>query len=513
MSEKSLLFLVDQPWQTEFAIQIINRIRSLDSSIKSTLLLCDFYTFMHEPNYLEALRIDSEFDILDFKKIYQNWDTLSADHDHSYALTREAWEIKYGGERSLWEIERTNQLIYGFERESYILPIAQCCRSQIFFDMTLSIEKLIDTLSPSAIVSIERQTLAVNLSQVIATRKRIGWFSILPSRVGTRWMLWNEFGLGMSEEKFREISVLEISAHTTEKIDSLIDQMAQHKVGSYITWMRNQYVQSGDYLEQITVPNGRLRVVFRWIVSFLKQAKSRFLIHPKGMAFQGRMFEYSKIKLTLFEIRSLFVRIKHLIIPSRLFVNVPNDLKFIFWGLHVRPEGSSNVLSLGEDEIHLLTKFASGLPENLKVVVKENPIMFGQRKLNFYKKLSKVPNVVLVDPDASSINLILQADGVAGVSGTVLLEGQLLSKPTICFGRPEFEKFLSFRGFDSLDKYIESVLTGVEVDNSGIRRYVAYILSNSHEKDIPEFGDLYGENGKQMVSRLTQELLDAIVSI
>ena len=225
------------------------------------------------------------------------------------------------------------------------------------------------------------------------------------------------------------------------------------------------------------------------------------------MRIKPLIFEQDLLKLTIFEIRSLIRRSLHLFGFNLAFrKNLPGSI-FVFWGLHVRPEGSSNVLSLGVDEIQILEEFARNLPEHVLLVVKENPIMFGQRKANFYRFLRKIPNVYLIDPYYSSIDAILKSNGVAGISGTTLLEGAMLGKPSICLGRPEFEKFLSHAGWSDMNSFIEDVCDGINTDTCGVKQYLGYLIEHSNQNDIEELGDLDSLNGIQMANRLSKELL------
>jgi hypothetical protein len=179
----------------------------------------------------------------------------------------------------------------------------------------------------------------------------------------------------------------------------------------------------------------------------------------------------------------------------------------VFWGLHVRPEGSSNVLSLGQDEIQELERFAKTLPNHINLVVKENPIMFGQRKINFYRYLRNIPNVYLLDPDFSSVEAILKSSGVAGISGTTLLEGVMLGKPSICFGYPEFIKFLSHAGWSDVKSFIDDVTNQIKLDTSDVEQYLGYLIQHSSKNDVEELGNLESENGVEMIDRFSRELL------
>jgi hypothetical protein len=228
------------------------------------------------------------------------------------------------------------------------------------------------------------------------------------------------------------------------------------------------------------------------------------------MVFKPVIFQESVLRITLFQLRILIVRSLHLFGLHTGFSNKLPNYKYIYWPLHVRPEGSSNVLSLGQDEISLIRKFCEFLPPEMKLVVKENPIMFGQRQRGFYKILRSIEKIYLVDPDFNSIDLILNAGGVAGISGTVLLEAQLLSKPAIAFGKPEFIEFLGFKGWEDVDKFLAFAQDNEPTDNESMKKYISYIFENSSSNDIGELGDLNSNGASDMIIRFAEKIISRL---
>ena len=506
MTKTRLLFFADQPWQIEFACKVITKLENKFSHIECLLVVSDFYCVVHEKGYLEDLRNKHNFVIFDFFEIFKKWQIEACTHHHYGLISRPDWTKKYGSDRSLEQVERSNQLIYGFEREFYFLKMRECCKEMIFSDLSLAVDNIIEETNPVAIISIERQTLPVNLAQVVSEYRKIPWFSILPTRLGSRWYVSDEFGLGMSESKFQSICSYKSLQETRDSVEEFVKGIKEKFVGSYITWIGGEYFQSSDYPNMITVKKSKMAQISRWLLTFVKQLISRFHFHPKVMTIQPVILDYSRFRLTIFEIRSLLTRIRHLVFPQRLFHKDAPQKKYIFWALHVRPEGSSNVLSLGLDEIEVLKKFAAVMPDNLTLVVKENPIMFGQRSLGFYKYLSEIPNVYLVDPFISSVEFISKSIGVAGISGTALLEAEIVGKPAICFGRPEFEKFLGFNGWADLSSFLIAALDGSYIPSKDLRVYLEYLFEESDAEDVPEFGNLNSPEADKMITRISVKL-------
>jgi hypothetical protein len=506
-SNQTIVFFADHPWQTNMAIQLIGEINSLAPKHKCILILADFYSFLHDPIYVEGIKRESRFEILDFMDLYLQWQRMAVDHKHENFLTYTDWLENFSGTRSLIEVAFTNQLIYSWERSFSYIPINDCCKWQFLSDLSYRIKYIFESYQPNLIVSIERQSLPVNLAQAFAEKNSIKWFSIIQSRVNSRYLIVDEFGLGMSKEKYNNIINSTYSQETTEQVENFIKRILEKRTGSYLTWSKNTFIQNTDTSLSAGQSSSRIRLFALWLITEIKLIYSRHILHPKKMIIKPIIFQESTFRITILNLRIFVMRSLHLFGLYTGFHKKLPDCKFIYWPLHVRPEGSSNVLSLGQDELSLIRKFCEFLPPEIKLVIKENPLMFGQRQRNFYKILKSIDKIYLVDPDFNSINLILGASGVAGVSGTALLEGQLLNKPAIAFGKPEFIEFLEFKGWRDVDKFFCSAQENKSSDNTLMRKYIAYIFENSSNSDIAEFGDLSSKGANEMIKRFAEKIV------
>jgi len=492
------------------ALQMIDKIRIVESKYRCVLILADFYSILHDPIYVRNIKDKTNFEIVDFMDLFTRWQSMAVDHKHKDYIDYAEWVRDFAGTRSLIEISYTNQLIYSWERSFSHLPMKECCKWQFFSDMCKRVKFLINSYNPDLIVSIERQSLPVNIAQAIAEKKTIHWFSIIPSRVNSRYIIIDEFGLGMTKEKFNMIIDRTYSENTCKQVNNFIERISERKIGSYLTWSKNTFVQNTDTYTSSQENESRRKLFVYWLIRELKLILARHLLHPKKMVLNPIIFQESIFKTTILNLKIFVLRSLHLFGLYRGFYKTLPNFKYIYWPLHVRPEGSSNVLSLGQDELVLIRRFCEALPPGIELVVKENPIMFGQRHRNFYKELKSTEKIYLVDPDMNSIDLILGAGGVAGVSGTVLLEAQLLSKPSIAFGKPEFIEFLEFKGWGDVDSFLSFAQENKSTDNSLMKKYISFIFDNSSPDDIAEFGDLSSTGAKNMIARFVENIINKL---
>ncbi|MBW1649356.1 MAG: hypothetical protein JRJ44_01510 [Deltaproteobacteria bacterium] len=122
---------------------------------------------------------------------------------------------------------------------------------------------------------------------------------------------------------------------------------------------------------------------------------------------------------------------------------------FILYALQKTPEASINTLEpyfvKQERAIELLLL---NMPSNFYLLVKEHPVMEGERPASFYKKMRAQPGVLLVDPNVSTNKLVKKAKLVCSVTGTIGLECYLANKPCLLFGKNFFNRLCySFSDF------------------------------------------------------------------
>ena len=75
------------------------------------------------------------------------------------------------------------------------------------------------------------------------------------------------------------------------------------------------------------------------------------------------------------------------------------NINYLFVPLHIVPESSTLVLSpYYLNELFIIESLSKSVDANQFIVVKEHWAMIGERPLIFYKKIKKIPNVILISP-------------------------------------------------------------------------------------------------------------------
>lgn len=107
---------------------------------------------------------------------------------------------------------------------------------------------------------------------------------------------------------------------------------------------------------------------------------------------------------------------------------IPN--KYVYYPLQVDPEASTMVESyIYTDQAYVIEVISKSLPNDYTLVVKEHIPMIGLRKNIFYKRISNLPNVLIVDAYIHPHEIIKNSKLTISITGTVSWE-------SLCFGVP-----------------------------------------------------------------------------
>ncbi|MCG5908262.1 capsular polysaccharide export protein, LipB/KpsS family [Acinetobacter baumannii] len=116
--------------------------------------------------------------------------------------------------------------------------------------------------------------------------------------------------------------------------------------------------------------------------------------------------------------------------------------KFYVYPIHFHPESSTSVLAPEYTcEYTNIINIANNLPFGTYLYVKDHKSAKGVQDFSFYKKISSLPNVRLINYDVNIKELIKKSQGVITVNSTAGYEALLLNKPVYLLGRVFYESF------------------------------------------------------------------------
>jgi hypothetical protein len=125
-----------------------------------------------------------------------------------------------------------------------------------------------------------------------------------------------------------------------------------------------------------------------------------------------------------------------------LYAEQPTDRPFVYFPLQVADD--YKILRLRPhltDQESLIAQMVAALPAGVDIVIKEHPTSLGRNSVRMLRRLSGDGRIRVVDPYASSLELVKRSAAVATVSSTVGLEALLYEKPVLTLGRPFYSGY------------------------------------------------------------------------
>jgi len=159
--------------------------------------------------------------------------------------------------------------------------------------------------------------------------------------------------------------------------------------------------------------------------------------------------------------------------------------RLAFYGLHVQPENSIDVLGpYVDDQLKLVKDIRRSLPFDFTLLVKEHPNFLGMKPIRFFRQLRRIPNVTLIRHDVPTFDLYDRVDLVLTVSGTAAYEAGMLGVPAVTFSPMYFGGLSSVAhcpDIRELTGVIEDLLDKFERDYDADCRFMETLLRYSHD--------------------------------
>ncbi len=219
-------------------------------------------------------------------------------------------------------------------------------------------------------------------------------------------------------------------------------------------------------------------------------------------------YEYIKFYIRVEYIRQRLMR------RNKFFTSPVKGEKYVYMPLHLIPESTTFTLSpMYINELTVIQAISKSLPAGWWLYVKEHQSMLGERGIEFYESINKLPNVRLVqlnyyrDPKPWIVN----SQGVITLSGTSAYEAALLGKPSAVFSDVIFSVINSVkrvRSFEDLPAIFQSFKEPVDNEIS-CAAYIATVEEIGYPIDLKHLmrkGQAILENGETTDSSFNNSL-------
>ena len=163
------------------------------------------------------------------------------------------------------------------------------------------------------------------------------------------------------------------------------------------------------------------------------------------------------------------------------------DTKYIYFSFHQEPEANLMIHNLqNTNQINVLENLSKYCPINYKIVAKCHPNQI-EKPPEFYKKVNSLPNVILVNQNEGSRDIIRKAEVIFCISGTLIMEALLMKKKVLVYGNsPIVKNFFPYLkcDFDNLQNKIDNY---IYPNTNELVRMIAFFKNISVDIDRNQF--------------------------
>ena len=138
------------------------------------------------------------------------------------------------------------------------------------------------------------------------------------------------------------------------------------------------------------------------------------------------------------------------------------------------------------NQINVLENLSKYCPINYKIVAKCHPNQI-EKPPEFYKKVNSLPNVILVNQNEGSRDIIRKAEVIFCISGTLIMEALLMKKKVLVYGNsPIVKNFFPYLkcDFDNLHNKIDNY---IYPNTNELVRMIAFFKNISVDIDRNQF--------------------------
>ena len=330
---------------------------------------------------------------------------------------------------------------------------------------------IIDEFNPDVIIDYDDAELVRSIINEIAYDRKIPYITINHPRYEDYKIFTFTMGIGMEkyfEDEYHEF-YKQNQTELREEYKYIYDYRKRNSImpDEYKNTITANYKKEGIF-------TAIKRMLFQ-INYFVKQDLSgdNFWLKRNNPYIYPNSLEYIKYYLRV------CVNRRKLATKNKYFSDPCLGEKYVYMPLHLIPESTTFVKApFYTNELMLIEAVSKALPVGWKLYVKEHQAMLGERGLEFYKNVNRIPNVKMVqynyynDPKPWIANSL----GVITITGTAAYEAALMGKRSLIFGDVPFGLIEGITKVDSFEK-LPRLLANISDPIDNIHSCAAYIAT------------------------------------
>jgi capsule polysaccharide modification protein KpsS len=190
-------------------------------------------------------------------------------------------------------------------------------------------------------------------------------------------------------------------------------------------------------------------------------------------------------------------------------------MKYFFYPLQLSKEAALTYMNPFIDQFALIEDIAKALPAGTKLIVKPHGHWrCADIPIDVISKFAKNKDIIMVDPDADTYDLIRNSTAVLTIESTVGFEALVLGKEVVCFGNAFYAQddiVHKLKRIDGLPLLLKNISEGKsKTDTNKIIKFITTYYKNLIflEGDIGSYYMLTENDGKNIVDVLRKVVGD-----
>ncbi len=204
--------------------------------------------------------------------------------------------------------------------------------------------------------------------------------------------------------------------------------------------------------------------------------------------------------------KPLAKRIKGGLTKALAYQQIDRDQRYIYYPLHFTDDAQVRLkYPEGYNQYELIRNIARNIPVNLKLLVKEHPAYIGNYSIKELHDLSRLPNIVVIDPRVSSKDIFSYSDYVITINSTVGYEALFHDKIVITMGKSFYDDFPGVINIEDVSEIHKILIDDGLIDRKrvelakGLKEKTIALLESTLQYD---YYDFYSENNIKKIKDL-----------
>ena len=353
---------------------------------------------------------------------------------------------------------------------------------------------VLDQITPDSILYESVSNSFALALYLLAKNRKIPFFSINQSRIPGRVEISQTGGLEDNET----IAKIYQNMNNLSNVNPSTIEIANEYINNIDSKTPSYMLTNG--LEELSI----LKKYFNLDKIILIWKYFKYKINfPMDMAFAYQHGDPIVISKALFR-RSIY-RLARYPFIKKYYKNNLKDEDYILYPLHFHPEASTSILAPDYvDEMVVIKAIAFRMPIDLRLYVKEHPSAVSLQSIEFYKALSKMPNVELISPEVPIKGLIRGSQGVITLTSTAGFEAAVLNKPVVAIGNVFYTYFpnvLKINDLNQLNEAIQWIINYQKIDINDIKLALCAYIEFGEEGSFDFKHSIGNENSIKVISQ------------